>query len=80
MIHILLQVFVLHTVELIILLEGSVVAIFLRITLQSYRLFLIGTAEGGIKAWNVDAKRDVCDMNTTEAFEVQPCGTNSFFL
>ena len=67
-IYILLQVFVLHTVELIILLKGSVVAILLRITLQSDRLFLIGTAEGGIKAWNVDAKRVVCDLNTTEAF------------
>jgi len=29
---------------------------------------LIGTADGGIKAWNVDAKRVVCDLNTTEAF------------
>uniref|UniRef100_A0A7N2RAG9 Uncharacterized protein n=1 Tax=Quercus lobata TaxID=97700 RepID=A0A7N2RAG9_QUELO len=29
---------------------------------------LIGTADGGIKAWNVDAKRVVCDLSTTEAF------------
>ncbi|KAJ0042631.1 hypothetical protein Pint_17604 [Pistacia integerrima] len=29
---------------------------------------LIGTADGGIKAWNVDAERVVCDLNTTEAF------------
>ncbi|PQP94832.1 WD repeat-containing protein 91 homolog [Prunus yedoensis var. nudiflora] len=29
---------------------------------------LIGTADGGIKAWNVDAKRVVCDLNTSEAF------------
>ncbi|XP_038685916.1 WD repeat-containing protein 91 homolog isoform X4 [Tripterygium wilfordii] len=29
---------------------------------------LIGTADGGIKAWNVDAKRVVCDLNTGEAF------------
>ncbi|KAF9599613.1 hypothetical protein IFM89_001203 [Coptis chinensis] len=27
-----------------------------------------GTANGGIKAWNVDAKRVVCDLNTTQAF------------
>ncbi|PQQ21626.1 WD repeat-containing protein 91 homolog [Prunus yedoensis var. nudiflora] len=27
-----------------------------------------GTADGGIKAWNVDAKRVVCDLNTSEAF------------
>ncbi|BFG34224.1 hypothetical protein CerSpe_204980 [Prunus speciosa] len=26
------------------------------------------TADGGIKAWNVDAKRVVCDLNTSEAF------------
>ncbi|XP_039044663.1 WD repeat-containing protein 91 homolog isoform X1 [Hibiscus syriacus] len=35
---------------------------------KSDRLLLIGTAEGGIKAWNVDAKRVVCDLNTTDAF------------
>ncbi|XP_022739074.1 WD repeat-containing protein 91 homolog isoform X5 [Durio zibethinus] len=35
---------------------------------KSDRLLLIGTADGGIKAWNVDAKRVVCDLNTTEAF------------
>ncbi|GKE69857.1 WD repeat-containing protein 91 homolog isoform X1, partial [Tanacetum coccineum] len=29
---------------------------------------LIGTADGGIKAWNVDAKRVVCDLSTTDAF------------
>ncbi|KAH1230617.1 WD repeat-containing protein 91 [Glycine max] len=29
---------------------------------------LIGTSDGCIKAWNVDAKRVVCDLNTTEAF------------
>ncbi|KAG5023484.1 hypothetical protein JHK82_019384 [Glycine max] len=27
-----------------------------------------GTSDGCIKAWNVDAKRVVCDLNTTEAF------------
>ncbi|KAD7478292.1 hypothetical protein E3N88_01428 [Mikania micrantha] len=35
---------------------------------KSDRLLLIGTADGGIKAWNVDAKRVVCDLNTTRAF------------
>ncbi|KAK7279877.1 hypothetical protein RJT34_24936 [Clitoria ternatea] len=35
---------------------------------KSDRLLLIGTSEGCIKAWNVDAKRVVCDLNTTEAF------------
>ncbi|KAM7499735.1 hypothetical protein LguiA_024149 [Lonicera macranthoides] len=35
---------------------------------KSDRLLLIGTADGGIKAWNVDAKRVVCDLNTTEGF------------
>ncbi|KAE8722684.1 hypothetical protein F3Y22_tig00013773pilonHSYRG00030 [Hibiscus syriacus] len=35
---------------------------------KSDRLLLIGTADEGIKAWNVDAKRVVCDLNTTAAF------------
>lgn len=35
---------------------------------KSDRLLLIGTADGGIKAWNVDAKRVVCDLCTSEAF------------
>ncbi|KAH6836207.1 hypothetical protein C2S53_020250 [Perilla frutescens var. hirtella] len=35
---------------------------------KSDRLLLIGTADGGIKAWNVDAKRVVCDLNSTEAY------------
>nr|GMC64797.1 WD repeat-containing protein 91 homolog isoform X1 [Ipomoea batatas] len=35
---------------------------------KSDRLLLIGTADGGIKAWNVDAKRVVCDLNSTKAF------------
>ncbi|KAA3459901.1 wdr91 [Gossypium australe] len=35
---------------------------------KSDRLLLIGTADGGIKAWNVDAKRVVCDLNTTDEF------------
>ncbi|KAG6508362.1 hypothetical protein ZIOFF_033736 [Zingiber officinale] len=35
---------------------------------RSDRLLLIGTADGGIKAWNVDAKRVVCDLNTTAEF------------
>ncbi|KAK6936745.1 WD40 repeat, partial [Dillenia turbinata] len=35
---------------------------------KSDRLLLIGTADGGIKAWNVDAKRVVCDLSTSEAF------------
>ncbi|MED6222622.1 hypothetical protein PIB30_066051 [Stylosanthes scabra] len=35
---------------------------------KSDRLLLIGTSDGCIKAWNVDAKRVVCDLNTTKAF------------
>lgn len=35
---------------------------------KSDRLLLIGTADGGIKAWNADAKRVVCDLSTTEAY------------
>ncbi|URD82524.1 WD repeat-containing protein [Musa troglodytarum] len=35
---------------------------------RSDRLLLIGTADGGIKAWNVDAKRVVCDLSTTTGF------------
>lgn len=35
---------------------------------RSDRLLLIGTADGGIKAWNVDAQRVVCDLNTTQEF------------
>ncbi|KAJ4956881.1 hypothetical protein NE237_013664 [Protea cynaroides] len=35
---------------------------------KSDRLLLIGTADGGIKAWNVDAKRVVCDLTTTESY------------
>ncbi|KAI3855277.1 hypothetical protein MKW92_028759, partial [Papaver armeniacum] len=35
---------------------------------RSDRLLLIGTADGGIKAWNVDAKRVVCDLSTTASF------------
>ncbi|XP_058096100.1 uncharacterized protein LOC131241318 isoform X2 [Magnolia sinica] len=35
---------------------------------KSDRLLLIGTADGGIKAWNVDAKRVVCDLSTTASF------------
>ncbi|GLT60942.1 hypothetical protein SLA2020_336810 [Shorea laevis] len=35
---------------------------------KSDRLLLIGTNDGGIKAWNVDAKRVVCDLSTSEAF------------
>ncbi|XP_028798765.1 WD repeat-containing protein 91 isoform X2 [Neltuma alba] len=35
---------------------------------KSDRLLLIGTSDGCIKAWNVDAKRVVCDLNTTETF------------
>ncbi|XP_057798590.1 uncharacterized protein LOC131014592 [Salvia miltiorrhiza] len=35
---------------------------------KSDRLLLIGTSDGGIKAWNVDAKRVVCDLNSSEAF------------
>ncbi|KAJ9164246.1 hypothetical protein P3X46_023848 [Hevea brasiliensis] len=35
---------------------------------KSGRLLLIGTADGGIKGWNVDAKRVVCDLNTSEVF------------
>ncbi|XP_074281749.1 uncharacterized protein LOC141606500 [Silene latifolia] len=35
---------------------------------KSDRLLLIGTAEGGIKAWNVDAKRVVCDLSTGQTY------------
>ncbi|XP_010920338.1 uncharacterized protein [Elaeis guineensis] len=35
---------------------------------RSDRLLLVGTADGGIKAWNVDAKRVVCDLSTTTEF------------
>ncbi|GAB2293988.1 hypothetical protein Dimus_028204 [Dionaea muscipula] len=35
---------------------------------KSDRLLLIGTADGGIKAWNVDAKRVVCDLSTVQMF------------
>ncbi|CAA7402690.1 unnamed protein product [Spirodela intermedia] len=35
---------------------------------RSDRLLLIGTAGGGIKAWNVDAKRVVCDLSTTSDY------------
>ncbi|WOL10631.1 WD repeat-containing protein [Canna indica] len=35
---------------------------------RSDRLLLIGTADGGIKAWNADAKRVVCDLSTTAEF------------
>ncbi|KAK4259156.1 hypothetical protein QN277_005516 [Acacia crassicarpa] len=35
---------------------------------KSDRLLLIGTSDGCIKAWNVDAKRVVCDLNTTKTF------------
>nr|CAD1843765.1 unnamed protein product [Ananas comosus var. bracteatus] len=35
---------------------------------RSDRLLLIGTADGGIKAWNADAKRVVCDLSTTKEF------------
>ncbi|VFQ67565.1 unnamed protein product [Cuscuta campestris] len=35
---------------------------------KSDRLLLIGTADGGIKAWNADAKRVVCDLKGTTEF------------
>ncbi|KAI9124232.1 hypothetical protein K1719_005532 [Acacia pycnantha] len=35
---------------------------------KSDRLLLIGTSDACIKAWNVDAKRVVCDLNTTKTF------------
>ncbi|KAK1312004.1 hypothetical protein QJS10_CPA07g00728 [Acorus calamus] len=35
---------------------------------KSDRLLLVGTGGGGIKAWNVDAKRVVCDLNTSAEF------------
>ncbi|KAF0920575.1 hypothetical protein E2562_035722 [Oryza meyeriana var. granulata] len=31
-------------------------------------MLLIGTANGGIKAWNADAKRVVCDLSTSRDF------------
>ncbi|GAB4858352.1 hypothetical protein Ancab_009826 [Ancistrocladus abbreviatus] len=36
---------------------------------KSDRLLLIGTADRGIKAWNVDAKRVVCDLSTPQTFK-----------
>lgn len=33
-----------------------------------WQKLLIGTADGGIKAWNAVAKRVVCDLSTTEAY------------
>ncbi|XP_054812381.1 uncharacterized protein LOC129313373 isoform X6 [Prosopis cineraria] len=41
---------------------------------KSDRLLLIGTSDGCVKAWNVDAKRVVCDLNTTETFPSIICG------
>ncbi|KAL8170427.1 hypothetical protein V2J09_022231 [Rumex salicifolius] len=35
---------------------------------KSDRLLLIGTADAGIKAWNVDAKRVVCDLSTDDSY------------
>ncbi|XP_078431742.1 uncharacterized protein LOC144703455 isoform X2 [Wolffia australiana] len=35
---------------------------------RSDRLLVIGTANGGIKAWNVDAKRVVCDLSTSSDY------------
>lgn len=35
---------------------------------KSDRLLLIGTADAGIKAWNVDAKRVVCDLSTADPY------------
>ncbi|TVU30402.1 hypothetical protein EJB05_22022 [Eragrostis curvula] len=35
---------------------------------RSDRLLLIGTTNGGIKAWNADAKRVVCDLSTSRDF------------
>ncbi|KAG9142364.1 hypothetical protein Leryth_016854 [Lithospermum erythrorhizon] len=35
---------------------------------KSDRLLLIGTAIGGIKAWNADSKRVVCDLYSNKAF------------
>lgn len=35
---------------------------------KSDRLLLMGTADGGIKLWNVDTKRVICDLNSDRAF------------
>ncbi|KAJ3682370.1 hypothetical protein LUZ60_014943 [Juncus effusus] len=35
---------------------------------RSDRLLLIGTNDGGIKAWNADAKRVVCDISTSKDY------------
>ncbi|KAF3328071.1 WD repeat-containing protein 91-like isoform X3 [Carex littledalei] len=35
---------------------------------RSDRLLLIGTADGGIKAWNADAKRVVADLSTSKEY------------
>ncbi|CAM6082086.1 unnamed protein product [Calypogeia fissa] len=48
------------------------------------RLVLLGTAEGGVKAWNVEAKRVVCDLSTDPAFprilELKCSPTDTVFL
>ncbi|XP_042001295.1 WD repeat-containing protein 91-like [Salvia splendens] len=35
---------------------------------RSNNLLLMGTSDGCIKAWNADAKRLVCDLNSSEAY------------
>ncbi|OAE20037.1 hypothetical protein AXG93_2584s1210 [Marchantia polymorpha subsp. ruderalis] len=51
---------------------------------KSDRLLLLGTAECGVKAWNVAAKRVVCDLNTDSAFprilELKCSPTDALFL
>lgn len=36
--------------------------------MKSDRLLFVGTSEGSIKAWNVDAKRVACDLATSPSF------------
>ncbi|EFJ19721.1 hypothetical protein SELMODRAFT_418935 [Selaginella moellendorffii] len=51
---------------------------------KSGRLLLLGTSEAGIKAWNVDAKRVVCDLSSNQAFprvlDIKCSPTDPFFV
>ena len=40
--------------------------------LGTFLQLLLGTAERRIKAWNVEAKRVVCDLSTEAAFPRSP--------
>ncbi|KAL3700992.1 hypothetical protein R1sor_019014 [Riccia sorocarpa] len=51
---------------------------------KSDRLLLLGTADRGVKAWNVEAKRVVCDLSTDASFprilELKCSPTDALFL